>query len=115
MDNLQKAHQIRYHKALADVISMVKHAANEQEPLLTNAERVGRAMSHVEQKRTFTPEQRQWLDRIRAHLVENLSVDRDDFDLIPTLSHQGGWRAADKAFGGRLVETLAALNGAVAA
>ena len=26
-DNLQKAHEVRYHKALVDIISMVKHAA----------------------------------------------------------------------------------------
>lgn len=115
VENLQKAHQIRYHKALADVISMVKHAASEQEPLLTAAERVSRAMAKAGHGRTFSPEQRRWLDRIAVHLTENLSVDRDDFDLIPTLSHEGGWGAANNAFGGRLAQVLADLNEAVAA
>ena len=99
----------------ADVISMVKHAANDAEPLLTAAERVQRAIAKAEHGRTFTPDQRRWLDRIASHLTENLSVDRDDFDLIPTLSHEGGWGAANKAFAGRLPEVLATLNEAVAA
>ena len=29
VENLQKAHAVRYHKALVDIISMVKHAADE--------------------------------------------------------------------------------------
>ena len=40
---------------------------------------------------------------------------RDDFDLIPTLSREGGWGAANKAFGGRLGTLLAELNEALAA
>ncbi len=34
MDNLQKEHQIRDRKAMADIIWMVKHAADAQNPLL---------------------------------------------------------------------------------
>src|SRR6185436_338897 len=43
LDNLEKAHRVSYNKALVDIISMVKHAAREQEPLYTAAERVQRA------------------------------------------------------------------------
>ena len=39
-ENLEKAHAARYHKSLVDIISMVKHAAREEEPLLTASERV---------------------------------------------------------------------------
>lgn len=39
--------------------------------------------------RTFTPEQQQWLDRIQQHLTENLSIEREDFDVIPTLEGAG--------------------------
>ena len=80
---LQKAHEVHYRKALVDIISMVKHAAREQEPLLTAQERVGRAFDKLTAGKTFTPAQQQWLDRIRAHLVENLSIDREDFDVSP--------------------------------
>src|SRR5262249_25751525 len=41
-EKLQRAHASCYHKALVDIISMVKHAAEEQQPLLTAAERVDR-------------------------------------------------------------------------
>src|SRR5712691_2778821 len=70
-ENLQKAHEVRYHRALADIISMVKHAADEQEPLLTAGERVERAFRKLLAGQTFSQEQQLWLDRIRAHMIEN--------------------------------------------
>ncbi len=112
---LQKAHAIRYDKALADIISMVKHAARNEEPLTTAAERVERAFARIRQGQEFTDEQEKWLDRIRAHLTENLSIDRDDFEAIPVLAAAGGWKPADRAFDGRLEGLLKALNEAVAA
>jgi type I restriction enzyme, R subunit len=112
---LQKAHALRYDKALADIISMVKHAAREQEPLLTAAERVDRAMTGILASREFTSEQRQWLDRIREHLVANLSIDREDFEFAPVLARAGGWKPADRTFEGKLETLLKALNEAVAA
>lgn len=115
VDLLQKAHQLRYDKALVDIISMVKHAAIEQEPLLTAEERVDRAFGQITAGQTFTDQQRQWLDRIRAHLVENLSIDRDDFDLSPVLNRAGGWKPADQVFGGKLAGLIEALNEAIAA
>ena len=39
IDILQQAHRLRYQKALADLISKVKHAAREESPLLTADER----------------------------------------------------------------------------
>jgi type I restriction enzyme R subunit len=43
VESLQRAHRMHYHKDLVDIISMVKHAAREQEPLWTAGERVQRA------------------------------------------------------------------------
>ena len=115
IDLLQKAHDLRYHKALVDLISMVKHAAKDQEPLLTAAERVDRAFTKLTGGRLFTPEQEQWLGRIREHLVANLSFDEDDFENIPVLQHAGGWSNANKAFAGKLEGILRQINEAVAA
>jgi type I restriction enzyme R subunit len=112
---LQKAHHIAYNKALADIISMVKHAARQQEPLLTAAERVERAFERLTAGQTFTDEQLQWLERIRSHLVVNLSVNRDDFDLVPVFAREGGWARADRVFGGRLLELVGRLNREMAA
>ncbi len=114
-ENLEKAHAARYGKALVDIISMVKHAAKEAEPLFTAAERVDRAIAKLTAGRTFTDDQRRWLERIRSHLVENLSIDRDDFDALPIFSREGGWRPANVAFDGKLEELLHQMNEALAA
>lgn len=114
-DTLQKAHQIRYHVALADIISMVKHAASEREPLLTAPERIDRAVARLSATQEFTDEQRQWLDRIREHLVRNLTIDSADFEEAPILMRAGGWGKADQVFEGKLADLIVELNGAVAA
>jgi type I restriction enzyme R subunit len=114
-DNLQKAHAARYGKALVDIISMVKHAADEQQPLFTAAERVERAMARIMAAQPFTEEQRQWLERIRVHLVQNLSITTDDFHIVPVFTREGGWRRANRLFGDKLEELLGKINEAVAA
>lgn len=114
-EKLQKAHELTYHKALVDIISMVKHAAKADEELYTAQERVQRAMMRITGSRSFTPDQLEWLDRIRIHLVQNLSIDRDDFDFIPVFSDVGGWGRANKAFAGQLPELLKKINEAIAA
>lgn len=112
---LQKAHKLRYHKALADIISMVKHAAREAEPLLTAEERVDRALRTVVGSRTFTASQQKWIDRIRQHLVVNLTVGRDDFDYLPVFADFGGWGKADRDFDRQLMPLIKQINAAVAA
>lgn len=78
---------------------MIKHAADESAPLLTAVERVERAFTRITANQTVTAEQQAWLDRIHAHLVENLSIQPDDFDLIPIFQREGGLAAARRAFG----------------
>ncbi len=115
IENLQKAHEIRYQKPLADIISMVKHAADAQNPLLSAAERTERAFRQVTDARSYTPEEEQWLERIRTHLQENLSIDREDFDLQPVFSDPGGWGKAAAVFRGQLPDLIQKLNQAIAA
>ncbi len=115
VDNLQKVHAAAYGKNLVDIISMVKHAAKDEEPLLTGAERVDRALASITQGQTFSEEQQRWLDRIRSHLIENLSIDRDDFDAMPIFAREGGWGKANRVFDERLETILAELNLAMAA
>ena len=107
--NLRRAYQ----NELADIISIVRHAAR-REPLLKAGERVGRAMAGLRAGRTFTPEQEAWLDLIRAHLIENLVIEKADFTGIP-FSRHGGWGPADRTFEGRLGEVLNQINEAMAA
>ena len=108
--NLQKAYGITYHKALADIISMVKRAAKESALLLTAEERVDDALARVVADRNFTAEQETWLGFIRQHLIANLSIDQQDFDLVPVLSQRGGWGRANRVFAGDLSALIDRLN-----
>jgi len=112
---LRKVHEIQYHKALADIISMVKHGADEHSPLLTAEERVKAAFAQVTKGKTFTPEQEQWLGLIEAHLIQNLTIDAEDFDALPVFSRKGGLSQATRAFAGQLHSLIVQLNEAVAA
>lgn len=102
-----------YGHSLADIISMVKHAA-QGDPLLSAEERVHRAMATVRAGRTFTPQQEKWLDLIASHLVENLAIEQEDFDLI-TFSRQGAsWGRVNRDFDGELATLLQEINAAMA-
>jgi len=113
-DKLQRAHRAKGFKALADVISIVKHAAALQAPLLTAEERVNRAIDNFIGAHKLTPEQMQWLSLVREHLVKNLSMDEEDFDLTPLLEMRGGKAKARKVFG-ELTKVVCELNETVAA
>lgn len=112
---LQKAHKLVYQKALVDIISMVKHGAREQAPLLTADERVDRAMQKVTAGKAFTPEQQQWLELIRQHLRENLTLEMDHFDYAPIFMRRGGIHQARKLFPVDLEALVADVNYEIAA
>jgi type I restriction enzyme R subunit len=114
LDHLRKAHELHYHKALIDIISMVKRAANEEQPLYTAGERVQMAMTKMTAGKAFTPEQVQWLNRIEAHLVQNLTIEQDDFETLPVFTLAGGWGRANRAFEGKLPQVISQLNEAIA-
>ena len=63
----------------------------------------------------FTDEQELWLHRIETHLVENLTIDPEDFEDVPVFSRAGGWGRANRAFDGRLREIIKEINAAIAA
>lgn len=109
-DNLRRAFQIAHHKALVDVISMVKRAALDTSPLYTAAERVNQAIDRVTVGRQLTDDQAKWMEYIRQHLIANLSIDREDFANVPVLMNRGGWGRADRVFDGELAELLEDLN-----
>jgi type I restriction enzyme R subunit len=102
--NLRKA----YHNELADIISIVRHAA-KGEPLLSAIEHVQLAMSIVKKGKKFTQKQEEWLKLIEDHLVQNLVIDRKDFS-YPPFSRRGAWKKADEIFEGRLPQLLTKIN-----
>jgi len=113
--DLQKAHKLVYNKALADIISMVKHGAKKEAPLFTASERVDRAMQKVMAGKTFTEEQNQWLGFIRLHLEETLTLEMDHFDYAPIFSRRGGISQARNVFQDDLESLVKAINYEIAA
>jgi len=114
-DTLRRAHAHLGHQAAADVISLVKHAAANESPLLTAEERVAAALARVEARLMLTAEQRAWLLHIREHLLTSLSLSEEDFDDQPIFAHRGGRARARKLFGTELKKIVAHINEAVAA
>jgi type I restriction enzyme R subunit len=112
-ERVREAATIAKHKALADVISLVKNAADNAKPLLTAEERVNAAVAQVTGSLTHSNEQQAWLDLIRQRLVADLAIEPGDFELHP-LDERGGFARANKVFGGKLHELLSQLNWAVA-
>lgn len=112
---LQTAHDRVYHKQIADIISMVKHAADQQLPILTAKERVESAMSSIRAKHGFSPDQENWLALIERHLIENLSIDTQDLDNQPVFTNRGGLSRARRLFGTSLLQLIEELNLAIAA
>ena len=59
--------------------------------------------------RTFSGEQRRWLDMVRDHIATSMTIEPDDFDLDP-FAQEGGLDAAYDAFGDQLNPLLDELN-----
>ena len=112
---LKEAHARVYHKQLADIISMVKHAAREELPILSAEERVEAVITRIRSRHQFSPEQLQWLAFIQNHLVNNLSIDLDDLENQPVFTDRGGVARARRLFGAQLPELIDELNLALAA
>ena len=81
---------------------MVKHAADEQEPLLTAEERVERAFDKLTGRADV---HRRAAAVARPHPAapdrRTCRSSEDDFDIVPDLSDAGGWGRANRVFGGQ--------------
>ncbi|MEK7288331.1 MAG: DEAD/DEAH box helicase family protein [Elusimicrobiota bacterium] len=111
---LCKAHELVSHKALAEIISIVKHAVREEEPILTAEERVDAALAKITDGGTFSTEERQWLSLVRQHLVVNLTLSPRDFDAFPIFQRLGGQGKAQQIFHNRLEALVEQINYAIA-
>ncbi|MEG4252458.1 type I restriction-modification enzyme R subunit C-terminal domain-containing protein [Microcoleus sp. Pol10D4] len=112
---LQRATQLVHNKALADIISIVKRAARADEPIYTAVERIERAIASVMVGKSFNEEQLKWLGYIQEHLVQNLTIEMDDFEYAPIFERVGGKGKAKKVFSGGLEALIDEINAAIAA
>jgi len=100
---------------LADIISIIRHAATGSE-LLTPEQRVNKAMMKVKSDRAFTEEQEKWLELIRRHLTQNLLMEKGDIDSMPIFFQEGAsWGKLNREFGGDLETVIHEINAAIAA
>ncbi|WP_243373302.1 type I restriction-modification enzyme R subunit C-terminal domain-containing protein [Geotalea sp. SG265] len=102
-----------------DIVSLVRFALHQEDVLEPFAEHVHEQFSawlarHEKQGRTFTDEQRRWLEMIRDHVITSLSIERDDFDLSPFRA-EGGIGKVYQLFGEELWGMLEELNEVLAA
>ena len=101
-------------RMLTDLVSLVRFALGLSDKLVPYAEIVEeRYQSWLLQQeqagRTFTGEQRRWLDMIKNHLVTSLGITADDFDFTP-FNAEGGLGKAVQVFGPELADLLEELN-----
>ncbi len=113
--SLQKAHKIVYHKDAVDIISMVKHAAKETEPLLSPDERVNKAIEKVTEGKALNDEQQKWMEYIKEHLKQNMTLGEEDFNEVPVLSDRGGLSKFKKVFADEYNNLITEINRAIAA
>lgn len=114
-DDLLKAHKIIFHKEAVDIISMIKHAAKETEPLLSPDERVDLAIIKVTEGKVLNDEQQKWIEYIKEHLKQNLTLDIEDFKELPVFTNHGGLKMFKKVFNGEFEKIISDINSAIAA
>ncbi len=64
--------------------------------------------------RSFTDEQREWLERMRDHIAASLAITVEDFEAVPFVQHGGVGRAVE-LFGDDLSPLLDELTEVLAA
>jgi type I restriction enzyme R subunit len=106
-------------KALVDLVALVRHAIEPSTPLVPVADVVEQNFRGwlAEQEAagvTFAPGQRKWLDAIKDHIANSLTIEADDLDDVP-FGQMGGLGRAYQLFGDSLSTILDDLNGRLAA
>ena len=104
---------------LTDLVSLVRFAMHQENELVPFPEKVQvNFRAWVEQQqasgKSFTDEQRKWLEMIRDHIAANLLIETDDFDYAP-FAQEGGIGKVWQLFGDDLSKILDELNEALAA
>lgn len=101
-------------RVLTDLVSLVRYAVDGEGPLQPFTEFVKERFRVwlAEQEglgRTFTDEQRLWLEAIADHIGTSLAIEQDDFYETP-FSQRGGLGKAYQLFGNGLAPLLHELN-----
>jgi type I restriction enzyme R subunit len=106
-------------RLLTDMVSLVRFALDQDDELVPHADRVQERFENwlaqqANKGRTFTDEQRRWLEMMKDHIATSLQVEVEDFELSP-FADEGGLAKASKVFGKGLGGVLKELNEVLAA
>ncbi len=106
-------------KLWTDIVSVVRYALHQVDELTPRTDVVNHLfddwMSRQETEgRSFTPEQRHWLELIRDHVAASMSITMDDFEYTP-FNEEGGIGKVYQVFGDELGTLLDELNEVLAA
>ena len=113
-ENLKRAASFVYKRHLPDIISIIKHVA-KNEPVLEVSERVDNAIQKVFLNKNLTAEQSAWVAYIREHLIQNLTIEKNDFEELPVFEQRGGWSRFKKLFPEDTEALLSNINELIAA
>ena len=56
-------------------------------------EKVDKAVEKLFAGKSLTDEQSAWIQYIKEHLIQNLTLDKEDFEYAPIFERHGGWGA----------------------
>jgi type I restriction enzyme R subunit len=106
-------------RVLTNIVSLVRYALHQEDELVpfpaVVQERFASWMAQQERVgRSFTVEQRAWLERIRDHIAASLAIGAEDFEGVPFVQH-GGLGKAYELFGEQLAPLLDELTEVLAA
>jgi len=106
-------------RLLTDIVSLVRFALHQDGELRPFQEQVHERFSawlaqQESSGRSFTAEQRKWLELIRDHIASSLAIETEDFEYVPFAQH-GGLGKAYQVFGQGLTPLLNELNEVLAA
>lgn len=106
-------------RVLTDLVSLIRFTIGQEDELVPYPEQVNaRFAAWLAQQevngRTFTAEQRSWLQDMRDHVAASLRIEPDDFEYAP-FAQRGGIGRVYQVFGPELPELLEELNEVLAA
>lgn len=101
-------------QAITDAVSLVRHGIGLDDLLVPFADVVEQRykswLTKLESEgKTFTPEQRVWLDMMKSHIAQSITIEKQSFDNTPFAEH-GGLFGAYRVFDSQFDEILQSLN-----
>ena len=78
-------------------------------------ERVDKAVGKLFAGKSLTDEQSAWIQYIKEHLIQNLTLNKEDFEYVPIFERHGGWGRFKKLFSSEAETIIKEINAAIAA